>query len=104
MSETPRERFYLQLFLFSFAVIVLEIAYTRIFSFKLFYYFTYLIIGIALLGLGAGGVLVATLPALRRLGPRRLIPRCALLAATVIPLGYLLIAWTQLNTNHLIDQ
>jgi hypothetical protein len=104
MSETPRERFYLQLFLFSFGVIVLEIAYTRIFSFKLFYYFTYPIIGIALLGLGAGGVLVATLPALQRIGPHRLVPRCALLAALAIPLGYLLIASTQLNTYHLIDQ
>ena len=104
MSDPSRERFYLQLFLFSFAVIVLEIAYTRIFSFKLFYYFTYLIIGIALLGLGAGGVLVATVPVLRRWGLHRLVPRCALVAAVVIPLGYLVIAWTQLNTNLLIDR
>jgi hypothetical protein len=104
MPAPDRERFYFPLFLFSFAVIVLEIAYTRIFSYKLFYYFTYLIIGLALLGLGSGGVLVATLPALQRLGPRRLIPRCALLAGLAIPLGYLVIAWVQLNTHGLLDR
>src|SRR5439155_414006 len=47
-----------ELFLLSLAVILLEVSYTRVFSFKLVYYFTYLIIGIALLGLCAAGVLV----------------------------------------------
>ena len=37
------------------AAILLEISYTRVFSFKLFYYFTYLTIGIVLLGMGSGG-------------------------------------------------
>ena len=50
-----------ELFLLSLAVILLEVSYTRVFSFKLVYYFTYLIIGIALLGLGAAGVLVMLL-------------------------------------------
>ncbi len=31
---------YLEIFLASLAVILLEISYTRIFSFKLYYYFT----------------------------------------------------------------
>ena len=35
-------------------------------SFKLFYYYTYLIIGLALLGIGSGGVLVAVSDRLRR--------------------------------------
>ena len=36
-----------------FVGLTLEIAYTRIVSFKLFYYYTYLVIGLALLGFGA---------------------------------------------------
>ena len=48
-----RERsFLVGIFLVSLAAIVLEIGYTRIFSFKLYYYFTYLILGIALLACG----------------------------------------------------
>ena len=45
--------------LVSLAGLLIEIAYTRVVSFKLFYYFTYLVIGLALLGLGTGGVLLA---------------------------------------------
>ena len=45
---------YLETFLISLAVILLEVSYTRIFSYKLVYYFTYLVIGLSLLGLGAG--------------------------------------------------
>src|SRR2546426_8506777 len=104
MSSDAKPRCYLELFLVSFAVIVLEISYTRVFSFKLFYYFTYPIIGIALLGLGAGGVLIATWPALRGLGPRGLLPRCGIAGGLAVPLGYLLIASTQLNTLHVADQ
>jgi hypothetical protein len=55
----------LTVFLISLGIILLEINYTRIFSYKLVYYFTYVIIGIALLGLG-GGVLVAMFPRLRQ--------------------------------------
>src|SRR3989449_6643687 len=97
-------RLYLETFLISLAVILLEVSYTRVFSFKLFYYFTYPIIGIALLGLGAGGVLIATWPALRGLGPRGLLPRCGIAGGLAVPLGYLLIASTQLNTLHVADQ
>ena len=56
---------YLEIFAVSIAIILLEITYTRIFSFKLFYYFTYLIIGVSLLGLGAGATIVATSRRLR---------------------------------------
>jgi len=55
----PRKSFYFEIFAVSLAAILLEISYTRIFSFKVWYYFTYLIIGVALLGLGSGGALVA---------------------------------------------
>jgi len=35
-----RRAFYFEIFAISFAAILLEIAYTRIFSFKVYYYFT----------------------------------------------------------------
>jgi len=41
----------------SFATLLLELALTRLFSVVLFYHFAFLAISIALLGLGAGGVL-----------------------------------------------
>ena len=41
----------------SFAALMLELALTRLFSVVLFYHFAFLAISIALLGLGAGGVL-----------------------------------------------
>lgn len=40
----------------SFATLLLELALTRVFSVVLFYHFAFLVISIALLGLGAGGV------------------------------------------------
>src|SRR5213080_2977005 len=41
----------------SFSALLLELALTRLFSVVLFYHFAFLAISIALLGLGAGGVL-----------------------------------------------
>src|SRR6267143_4530809 len=41
----------------SFATLLLELALTRLFSVVLFYHFAFLSLSIALLGLGAGGVL-----------------------------------------------
>jgi len=86
---------YLEVFLLSFAALVLEIAYTRIISYKLFYYHTYLVIGLAMLGMGFGGALVATWPHLaapeRRLGPIATIGACVTAAA------YLVVAWVELS-------
>ncbi len=93
--------FGIEIFLASLALILLEISYTRVFSFKLFYYFTYLIIGISLLGLGAGAIFVALIPRLRQVAPARLVPVCCLLASIAVPAGYIVVAWTQLNTADL---
>ena len=51
------KHFYLEIFLVSFAGLLLEISYTRVFSFKVSSYYMFLIIGLALLGIGAGGVI-----------------------------------------------
>jgi len=87
----------LEIFLISLAAIVLEISLTRIFSFKLYYYFTYLILGIAMLGLGAGGVFVTLFSRLRDRDSDKLISQCSLLLSLLIPITYLLVARIQIS-------
>src|SRR5262245_40158461 len=99
-----RPRLYLEIALICLAAILLEVSYTRVFSFKLVYYFTYVIIGLALLGLGAGGVLVALLSGLRRATPQRLLPVLALLGGLFVLLGYFVVARVQLNAFDLIQE
>lgn len=55
-STDSRIRLMAGVFLVSFATLMLELALTRLFSVVLFYHFAFLVISIALLGLGAGGV------------------------------------------------
>ena len=95
--------FRLEIFLVSLAVILLEIGYTRIFSFKLYYYFTYLILGIALLGLGSGGIFVAVFGRLREMRATRLIAACCLAAGLAVPVSYTVVALVQLNTVDLTE-
>jgi len=95
-------RFYFEAFLISLAVILLEVCYTRIFSYKLVYYFTYLVIGVSLLGLGAGGVMLVTFERLRRLPPQRLILWCTLLAGASVGAGYFLVALVPLNLFSMV--
>ena len=99
-----RRAFYPEIFAISLAVILLEISYTRIFSFKSFYYFTYLIIGLSLLGLGSGGILTVISPRLRALTPSRLIPACSVAGGAAIFFGYPAIALTQLNLFYLLQE
>lgn len=79
------------------AAILLEISYTRIFSFKIWHYFTYLVIGIALLGLGTGGVAVAVSRRLREADLARLISRLCIAGCASVLAGYFVIALTQVN-------
>lgn len=90
-------RYDLQTFLLSLAVIVLEVSYTRVFSFKLVYYFTYLIIGISLLGLGSGGVLYALIDRLRSMEVPKLLFGCSLAAAIGTGVSYFLVALVPLR-------
>ena len=92
---------YFAVFAASFALILLEITYTRILSFKVYYYFTYFTIGIAMLGLGAGGVLIAVHRGLRALPLARLVPVCCFAGAAAVLLGYLVISPLPLNVSHL---
>ncbi len=88
----------MEIFLVSLSALLLEISYTRIISFKLFYYFTYLVIGLALLGLGAGGVLVAISGRLRRASTDAVLLWCLVLGATAVGVGYLIIAASPVDT------
>ena len=81
VEPTLSRRFELEIFLISFAALLLEISYTRLISFKLWYYYTYLVIGFALLGIGSGGVLVSVFPRLARVPLDRLVATGSLAAS-----------------------
>ncbi|HWC38700.1 MAG TPA: hypothetical protein VG476_09240 [Acidimicrobiales bacterium] len=94
-------RYYLEILLASFAGLLLEISYTRITSFKLFYYYTYLVIGLALLGIGTGGVLVAISPRLRRAATERIVSWSLLLGAASVAVGYIIVAYIPIDETAL---
>ena len=73
-AEGASRSFLLEIFLISGAALLLEVSYTRIISFKLYYYYTYLTIGLALLGLGSGAVFMAVSGRLRADPDRRAPP------------------------------
>ena len=50
--DQPSRGYHVEILLIASPSLLLEIAYTRVISFKLFYYYTYLVIGLALLGIG----------------------------------------------------
>lgn len=54
------------IFLSSFSALGLEITLTRIFSISLWYHFAFMVISIALLGIGASGTLLAVFPKLKK--------------------------------------
>jgi len=97
-------KLYFETFFISLAVILLEVSYTRVFSFKLVYYFTYLVIGISLLGLGSGGVFVAIFERLRRAAADKLILGCTTVAALSVLVGYFFIATVPLNLFRMVMQ
>jgi hypothetical protein len=97
-GSMKRQSFYLEIFLISFAALLLEISYTRVFSFKISSYYTYLILGLALLGIGAGAVFVALSARLRSLSPGRLLPVIALLGSAATGAGYFVVAGVELSS------
>jgi len=100
-AEDPS--FALEIFAVALAAILLEISYTRIFSFKVYYYFTYVILGMGLLGLGSGGVLLAISRRLRTAPARRLIAASGAAGAASVLLGYIAVALIPLNVSELTE-
>ncbi|MGB2756803.1 MAG: hypothetical protein WBD02_03990 [Acidimicrobiia bacterium] len=93
----------IDIFLVSFAALLLEVNYTRIISYKIFFYYTYLVLGLALLGIGFGGVLVALSPRLRHAKIEAILRKSASLGAAVIAVGYVVIAVLPLDTVRIWD-
>jgi hypothetical protein len=86
-------------FVIGFVSLTLEIAYTRVISFKLFYYYTYFVIGLALLGLGAASAFIALSDRLRGADTAQLVRRVAPIAAALGVLGYVVVARLATNVN-----
>src|SRR5262245_375020 len=97
-GDGSRRGYRLEILLVSFAGLLLEISYTRIVSFKLFYYYTYLVIGLALLGIGTGGVIVTISKRVHRASTDAILCWSFLLGAVSVLVGYIVIAVTAIDT------
>ena len=65
---------YAIIFLTSLSTLVLEVTLTRIFSITQWYHLAFMVVSLALLGLGASGSLLMFMPRLRRVGPGKVLP------------------------------
>ncbi len=102
MSATVRRSVFLRLvtaFVVGFITLTLEIAYTRVISFKLFYYYTYFVLGLALLGLGAASAFVSISSRLRKADTVHLVQRVAPIAAIAGVVGYAVVARLAIDVN-----
>jgi hypothetical protein len=84
---TNHPKIFLTIFLCSFSSLAYEIALTRIFSISLWYHFAFMIISIAMLGIGASGTVLSLYPGLRNISS---IGIYSLLLGSGISLSYLL--------------
>jgi len=91
------------IFCASLAGLLLEVGYTRVISYKLWYYYTYLVIGLALLGIGSGGILVVVVKRLRQAGTDTILTISSLAGAAVIAIGYLVVARIPIDTVWIWD-
>jgi len=109
LRRTPRHAprhartrgYHLEIFLVSLAGLLLEISYTRVVSFKLFYYYTYFVLGLALLGIGSGGVLVAISKRLQRAATDRILLVACVAGAVSVVAGYVVVARTPIATREI---
>ncbi len=78
---------YFIIFISSLSCLVYEITLLRIFSITLWHNFAFMVISIAMLGIGASGTMLSIFPGARDI---RFIPTYALLMALFIPVSYIL--------------
>ena len=82
------------IFLFSFTSLAFEIALTRLFSISLSYHFGFMVISIAMLGIGASGTVLSLFPKLRNSSPDKPISHTigtyGLLIGATMALSYVL--------------
>ena len=86
-------------FVIGFVSLSLEIGYTRIISYKLFYYYTYFVIGLALLGLGASSAVVSLSNRVRHVELPALLRKVAPIAGVTGVVTYFIVARLPINTN-----
>ena len=98
-----RQRQLAVIFLVSLAGLLLEVGYTRIVSYKLWYYYTYLVLGLALLGIGSGGVLVTMSKRLRDATTERILSVCGLTGSVSVAVGYFIVAKVPIDTVKIWD-
>jgi hypothetical protein len=87
-----------EIFLVCFSALLIEISYTRLISYKLFYYYVYLVIGLALLGIGAGAVFVALSQRLRNATIDTVVFWSLVLGAIGTTVAYVVIAFIRIDT------
>jgi hypothetical protein len=85
------------IFLLTLGVLLLEIACTRIFSFSLWYHFTYVAISVALLGYGSSGAFLAASGRLARRDPATLMSDSMFLASVGVLVTLLTILFIPLE-------
>ena len=105
-ESSGRERgrgYHLEILLISFAALLLEISYTRVVSYKLFYYYTYLVIGLALLGIGSGSVVTSISSRVRRASTERIMMVGSLFGAGSVLVGYLIVARLPIDSLAIWD-
>jgi hypothetical protein len=100
-AESGLRAYGLEIFAASFAALLLEISYTRVISFKLFYYYTYLVIGLALLGIGSGGVIVTISGRIRRAKTNTVLLWSFLSGAVTVVIGYIVVARVSIDTLNI---
>src|SRR5690606_35003290 len=84
--------YHVEIFLICLASLLLGSSYTRIVSFKLFYYFPYLVIELALLGIGTGSVVVSLSKSLKRASTAAIVTVGSLVGAAFVFVGYIVVA------------
>lgn len=94
MTRAPRTLAWrlIAVFVVGFVGLTLEIAYTRVISFKLFYYYTYFVIGLALLGMGTGSAVVSLSRRLRATDPLKVVAVGAPITAVVGLIAFAVVA------------
>jgi hypothetical protein len=102
-NDSARAPQWLAIGLVCMAGLLLEVAFTRIISYKLWYYYTYLVIGLSLLGIGTGGIIVAVFRPLQRAATARVVAISSLLGAIGIAASYVVIARLRIDTVAIWD-
>lgn len=82
---------YAGVFLVSAAVLLLQIALTRVFSFSLWYHFAYVTISVALLGYGSSGAFLAIFPQLAGTDPARRLSQYAVACGVSVVLAFVVL-------------